>query len=275
MHIMEDGSLYCWENNYGQGGGRYHDRATLPSVTRQVGQYHRATEKSRMRRHGRWLVYCGDNNTDDRRCNHFNRDAPTEVGGQHGPREIRLPSIQWRLSYLCYNGHRQMECWGRGSQGQLGQNNDYDYYSPQSVRSQFYGGDIPDDYTATSIATGSQHTCLTIDHPTNPGLAGRAYCWGANTYGQLGNDHPTNWGPGYSEDEPQLVQLPSNSVANLGANEITAGSGHVCTLMSDGSVYCWGENDQGQLGDGTTDDTSTPSLVTLPTGRTATAITAG
>jgi alpha-tubulin suppressor-like RCC1 family protein len=57
------------------------------------------------------------------------------------------------------------------------------------------------------------------------------------------------------------------------ATAVAAGGNHICTLLSDGTVKCWGHNDKGQLGDGTTTDAYTPVPVTGIA--TATAITAG
>ncbi|MBU1160590.1 hypothetical protein KJ992_00025 [Patescibacteria group bacterium] len=76
-------------------------------------------------------------------------------------------------------------------------------------------------------------------------------CWGYNGSGQLGN--------GSTNSTSTPVQ-----VSNLGAStvkEITAGTYHTCALKTDGSMVCWGNNDFGQLGDGSTNSTPTPVQV--------------
>ncbi|MBU1350153.1 hypothetical protein KKH19_03545 [Patescibacteria group bacterium] len=76
-------------------------------------------------------------------------------------------------------------------------------------------------------------------------------CWGYNSSGQLGD--------GSTSDKTTPVQ-----VSNLGAstvNEITAGDYYTCALKTDGSMVCWGNNDFGQLGDGSTSDKTTPVQV--------------
>ena len=57
---------------------------------------------------------------------------------------------------------------------------------------------------------------------------------------------------------------------------LVTGSAHTCAILDDGSVSCWGDNEYGQLGDGTTTDRNTPTQTSsLGTDRTAVAITAG
>ncbi len=54
---------------------------------------------------------------------------------------------------------------------------------------------------------------------------------------------------------------------------VTAGGFHTCALLADGTVRCWGLNANGQLGDGTRNDSTTPVTVSLPLS--ATAVAAG
>ncbi|MBT8492136.1 MAG: hypothetical protein KJO07_03670, partial [Deltaproteobacteria bacterium] len=103
---------------------------------------------------------------------------------------------------------------------------------------------------ATAVTAGLDHTCVLI--------ADVVQCVGQNDYGQLGDDvsAPTAGGA------PIAVTLPATPV------QIAAGDEHNCARLSTGEVYCWGRNSYGQLGDGTTQSTSTtgaPVKVTLPT----------
>ena len=98
--------------------------------------------------------------------------------------------------------------------------------------------------TATALATGDTHTCASLPDKT-------VRCWGDNTYGQLGTDPkvPRAYNP-----------LTVSGVTN--ATAVTGGDAHTCALLSDTTVSCWGSNISGQLGNGTTNDSSTPVAVT-------------
>ena len=82
---------------------------------------------------------------------------------------------------------------------------------------------------------------------------GNAYCWGLNDNGQLGNASKTN----------SLIPVAVNKsgvLNGLTLKSITSGNYHNCSIASDNMVYCWGNNEYGQLGDGTTTSHSSPVL---------------
>ena len=87
----------------------------------------------------------------------------------------------------------------------------------------------------------------------------KAYCWGTtNTYGQLGNGST----PGSSVP---VAVTTSGVLAGKAIKKITSspamGSSTMCALTADGKVYCWGRNNYGQLGNGSTTDSSVPVAV--------------
>jgi alpha-tubulin suppressor-like RCC1 family protein len=98
---------------------------------------------------------------------------------------------------------------------------------------------------------------------------GSVYAWGYNAQGSVGPNGPPGDGSGTGEP----IQNSPVKVTGLGAaKSLAAGGVHVCALLANGEVWCWGSNASGQLGNGTvtTNYNPTPSKVTgLPSGVTA------
>ena len=127
-------------------------------------------------------------------------------------------------SHTCGLSDQQPYCWGANGSGQLGDGGGgVDQPAPVAVS----GGT-----TFTWMATGASHTCAI-------GTDGFAYCWGLNDQGQLGTGST-----GQGSDVPVLV---TDTLTFIG---IFAGDGHTCGWAQDSTAYCWGDNADGQLGDG-------------------------
>lgn len=92
-----------------------------------------------------------------------------------------------------------------------------------------------------SLSAGSFHVCGSRSD-------GSAWCWGSNIAGELGN----GGGNAAAVRTPQRVGDDSDWVS------VSAGGGHSCGVRADGSVWCWGTNWIGQLGNGTDQDANTP-----------------
>ncbi|MED5291146.1 MAG: hypothetical protein VX778_02850, partial [Candidatus Thermoplasmatota archaeon] len=101
-------------------------------------------------------------------------------------------------------------------------------------------------------------------------------CWGADDQGQLGNG-------GLSTSDQSSPSIAVDLGVGRTAVTVTAGRDHVCALLDDGSVKCWGDDLEGQLGAGLNGNTNyngfgydsdVPTPVLLPTGRTAIAVEA-
>jgi alpha-tubulin suppressor-like RCC1 family protein len=97
--------------------------------------------------------------------------------------------------------------------------------------------------TFSQISAGENHSCgRTMS-------TGKLYCWGNNSYGQLGNATLNN------------KKRPTAVSSNLQFRWVSSGPYHTCAIATDYKAYCWGYNGSGQLGDGTYTDRWTPALV--------------
>jgi hypothetical protein len=92
---------------------------------------------------------------------------------------------------------------------------------------------VPGITTATSVSAGQTHSCAVI-------AGGAVSCWGDNVDGQLGR--------GFA-DVP-IHPTPALSLLDHGASLVVAGGLHTCALMTDGSIFCWGDDARGELGIG-------------------------
>ncbi|MBK8049785.1 MAG: RCC1 repeat-containing protein [Anaerolineales bacterium] len=127
------------------------------------------------------------------------------------------------------------QCWGDNWYGQLGNGTRTGSTAPLAVTGLISG--------AQMLVTGSAHTCaLTSENGVK--------CWGNNATGQLGD--------GTHERRETPVDVVG---LTTGVKTIAAGAMHTCAVTFDGALKCWGFNDRGQLGNGTTNDSSVPSDV--------------
>ena len=144
-------------------------------------------------------------------------------------------------------GDGTVQCWGENDFGQLGNGtSDPVPGSPTTVNPTPVA--VSGITSAVAVSAGGWHTCALLRD-------GTIQCWGQNTYGQLGDGSPiTRPAPGRSST-PVTVTGITTAIA------IEAGIFHTCARLADGTLRCWGRNDEGRLGNGTTADSSTPTIV--------------
>jgi Regulator of chromosome condensation (RCC1) repeat len=111
------------------------------------------------------------------------------------------------------------------------------------------GGNVDVAVTCGSIvAAGETHTCALTS-------AGAVWCWGLNASGQLGNGTRNN------SSSPLPVLNAAGNAPLSGVVTIAAGQDHTCAVTNSGGALCWGDNSQGELGNGSTTSSSLPVAV--------------
>jgi alpha-tubulin suppressor-like RCC1 family protein len=174
-------------------------------------------------------------------------------GGQDRPQQVTTPAAGGWASVTPGDGFTcatrtggTLWCWGLNNAGQLGIGNQTNQNLPQRVTTPARDG-------WASVHTGEDHTCaLRANHTL--------WCWGLNDFGQLG-------GGGYVTVLPNQVIAPAPG----GWASIAAGYGDTCAIRVGGTLWCWGINNNGQLGlgyytVGPGAGISTPQQVTSPAG---------
>ena len=188
---------------------------------------------------------------------------------------VRLPVLTSAVdvaagtSFACaVTSDGNVYCWGNNNYGQNG-------FGTVSTPGQ--GGNantlqrvlLPMEFftSVMSVRCGMGFACVL----TSTGQVG---CWGLNNYGQLGRGDATNVGASAGEMASlRPIAFPSG----LTAISISCGYSHVCAILSNNQIYCWGSNLYGKLGIGSTDSIgdnanemgNALAAVPLPTGRTA------
>jgi len=215
LALKSDGSVWAWGyNNYGQlGDGSTLDKHTPVQVKGVSGNG--------------WLS-----------------DVTAVTGGVRYAVALKSDGSVW--------------AWGYNYSGQLGDGTTTHSTTPVQVKGADGIGWLSD---ITAIAAGGSHTvALKTD--------GSVWAWGGNNNCQLGD--------GTTDDSTTPVQVKgADGIGWLSdITAIAAGEGYTVALKTDGSVWAWGYNYYGQLGDGTTDNKNTPVPVSgLSSG--VTAIAAG
>jgi len=235
--LLADGTVECWGRNLsGELGDSTREERFVPGpvtglagvVQLGAGQYHTCALVAS------GTVSCwGNNDTGAVGNGTFDdQDQPTTVPGLSGVVQVAAGS-----SHTCaLLADRTVRCWGSNSSGQLGDGTTTLRSSP----------------TPVSGLSGVVELALDVDSSCARLGSGALRCWGNNFSGQLGDG---TVGPD---------RLTPVAVAGLvGAVQVTVGESHACALFADGTARCWGGNDSGQVGDGTSGNVrSAPAPVT-------------
>jgi alpha-tubulin suppressor-like RCC1 family protein len=229
--LGQDGSVRCWGDDtlgqLGDGGAvGPHPPTAVAALTTPVSKLS-----------AEWQHACAVDTAGVLRCWGANSSGQIGDGTASGPRPPTPPSsaalaqtvsdVATGHDHTCALTADGLYCWGGNAQGQVNPGAP----SPPIPTPQAVSG--PDVNDPIKVVAGAQHTCI-----LRPGDGDNVTCWGARTSGQLGDGTP---------------------IGN--ATDVVAGAAFSCALVSDGALFCWGDNHYGQLAIGGDIVRTTPTQV--------------
>lgn len=234
-----DGAMYCWgENVLGVLGQGTRDNEVYESPL-PVGTDTDWSSVSSSGYHtcgirGEGLLYCWGNGTAGQLGDGTTEISlvPTRVG-------LRTDWVQVSAGgdHTCgITATGELYCWGSGRWGQLGQGRERHDYASAPLR-------VGSSTSWESVAAGAVNNCAIRE-------SGSLYCWGNNAQLQVGI--------GYEDTSSFYPVYGPERVSSRSYDSVGFGYRHACALTS-GKIYCWGLNEDGQLGTGTTSREGTPS----------------
>jgi len=242
--VKNDSSLWCWGNNtFGQLGNGSINLSTSPApvldesiwIWLSLGVDHSCAIKD-----DKTLWCWGDNSESQLGDNStINSTTPKQIGLANTWSNISLGnqfSCGIQTDATTTVPSQTLWCWGKNDKSQLGHDSPDTKLEPSQVGT-------AEDWAG--ISTGDNHACA---FSSNQYL----YCWGDNLYGQLG----------LSPNPPPAAATTPTSVDSNKWLGVSAGGNHTCAVQDDYSLWCWGNNDAGQLGIGSTSHQPKPNLVT-------------
>jgi len=235
--VTPTGEAYCWGDN---SSGQLGDGSTISSLVPAhvtgghqfasvtVGLYHSCGRTTANE------VYCwGDNSVGQLGDGSGSASSsPVLVAGG----SLLFQAVRAGLYHTCgVTTAHEAYCWGYNTSGQVGNGTTaFAVTSPTAVQ----GG-----HSFVAVAAGLAHSCAVSADSV-------AYCWGEGS--RLGNGSGLN----------QVVPVPvAGGPFATADGALAAGQEHTCALTPAGTAFCWGHNDLGELGDGSTTSRSTPVQV--------------
>jgi alpha-tubulin suppressor-like RCC1 family protein len=235
--VLADGQAQCWGSNYGGdfGNGSDDDSSSIKTVqglSTLTAISTGANYTCAVQTDG--TVFCWG-------------ETPAGTGGSTTPALVPLQdvvSIQTGTNDVCaLRADGTVHCWGNNVSGQIGDGTSADALSPEASPTEVVGL-----RGAVAIAVGQGQACAVLADRT-------VVCWGDNTHGELGIGTVNSDGPPYGSATPLAVPGLTDVQA------LTLAGDYACALLSQGTVVCWGDNQYGTLGNGTTTDAPSPAMV--------------
>jgi alpha-tubulin suppressor-like RCC1 family protein len=271
------GNVYCWgDNTYGQLGNNSNIDSLLPvKVYKETGVLWGKSVSAMFAAQdhncaiAQGEVYCWGRNNYGQLGNNTttNSNKPVKV---LGPWTAGSVTAVGGTSYVsCAIASGKIYCWGYNGFGTVGVNTTTSSYKTPTLVST--AGGLSSTYVATQLTSGSRsvNMCAIADS--------KAYCWGPNKAGQIGNNATIPDSTLYKSPTPvytggvlsgkKVIQIAQDGYSEVSGTPAPPPHAHVCAVATDasganGRVYCWGENSSGQLGNNSTTDAKAPIAVT-------------
>jgi alpha-tubulin suppressor-like RCC1 family protein len=234
--VRRNGKLYCWGSD---GAGQVGDGdATAATAPRRIGTFEDWATAGAGYAHS-----CGVRTNGKLYCwgsDEFGQVGDGDaVGNSTVPRRIGTFE-DWATADGGY-GHScgvrkngKLYCWGSDNFGQVGDgDNPTEAAAPRRI------GTFEDWANVSAL---NSHTCGTRRN-------GKLYCWGYDTFGQIGDG---------GDNVNALAPLRIGTFEDW--TTVSAGNTHTCGVRRNGKLYCWGVDDEGEVGDGVDESTKTAPL---------------
>ena len=252
--LDDAGNIFCWGSN---GSGQLGYGKGASSVISGVPQPTRVIIKSDINEKKVSLLSCGYESTSavDEDGNLYFWGRPdlnsleyshiAKIEGTGDEREYGdVAFFGTGAAHKCLlDSEGDVYCWGNNNRGQLGNNSDESSDQPEKIDV----SGVLNDKNIKMLSVGEYHNCV-LD------AENKIYCWGDNGRGQLGN------GQIVSSKVPVEVNM-NGDLNGKTVKTVKCGTEHTCALDTEGTVYCWGANNDKQLGDNTGTDKLYPTKV--------------
>ena len=194
-------------------------------------------------------AYCWGSNKNGQLGNGSTADSNVPVAvnmsGALAGKTIKQMSVEFSTSCVVASDNRAY-CWGSNKNGQLGNGSTADSRVPVAVNT----SGVLVGKTIKEVTTGGFHTCA-LD------TSSKMYCWGLNSSGRLGGGLTS-----ILSNVPVAVNM-SGALAGKTIKQMSTGYSSTCAIASDNKAYCWGSGNNGQLGNGSTADSRVPVAVNM------------
>ncbi|MBT5183924.1 MAG: hypothetical protein HOM47_01980, partial [Euryarchaeota archaeon] len=233
--IDTDGGLWCWgSNSHGKSGTDLPDSYIISPERVLIDENESVHEVAIGNNHKCALtdskkIFCWGNNN-------YGQSLLPHSGSVNIPTEVEMDSdivpvsISGKQEHTCIlNQNGAVYCWGYNAYGQLGD-------GTTTNRNEMVQSILPSSDPAVYLVAGYTHSCALLE-------SGDMRCWGRNHQGQLGVKSNTPISYKYPTD---VLDLPLEPIS------FDLGFEHTCALLKTQTSLCWGLNNYGQLGDGTT-----------------------